>query len=756
VTVEDLEPGAVIADAGDVIVCVPLYGAHNDFVSCLRSLLAHTPAATPILIADDATPDERSRAFIDELAAAGISEHRLIVLRQPENLGFPGNVNAAFAAAGRADVVLVNSDCQVAERWLDGMRDAALSDARIATASALTNHGTLLSVPRRNRPMSDLPQDVSLDAAAAAIRAGSPRLRPRIPTAVGHCVYVRRAALDLVGPFDQSFAPGYGEEVDFSQRCLVHGLCHVVADDVFVLHRGGASLAPEGRELQDRHERMLKVRYPYYHAMGEEAQERRAGPLPQSLSAARSAMLGLEVTIDARCLGRFITGTQVATLELLHALWRTRRVRLRAVIPEEVGDYATETLASMPGVELLPPDAISEELERSDIVHRPYAVGSTDDLDLLRMVGERTVVTQLDLIAYHNPAYFQSFAGWERHRTLTRLTLSVADRVLFISDYAATDARAEELIDPHRLEVVPMGVDHHLGSLRPEPAAPPGAEGLEPGSFLLCLGTDYLHKNRLFSLRLLEELRRRHGFTGVLVLAGPHVPVGSSRSEEAEYLATRPDLARAVRVLPAVDEAEKRWLYTHAAAVLYPSTSEGFGFIPFEAAERGTPCFFASVTSMADVLPGVTAVIEPWDAVASAVNAAEVLGDPAASARIVAEISAAASRLLWDETAERTLAAYATAAASPTRDVGGLLEALEGGGLAAGHQHALRAAIGDTGMALVGNEEKLLPEKSQRALAALASRRLTRRPLLASLEALHNLARAVQGRGERGTKRPPP
>jgi glycosyltransferase involved in cell wall biosynthesis len=496
------------------------------------------------------------------------------------------------------------------------------------------------------------------------------------------------------------------------------------------------------------------VRYPYYHAMGQEAEERRAGPLPQSLTAARSAMLGLEVTIDARCLGRFMTGTQVATLELLHALWRTQRVRLRAVVPEELGGYAADTLARMPGVELLPPDRVSRGLVRSDIVHRPYAVGAADDLDLLRMVGERTVITQLDLIAYHNPAYFQNYARWERHRTLTRLTLSVADRVLFISDYAARDARTEELIDPHRLEVVPMGVDHHLGSLRPDPTAPPGAAGLASGEFLLCLGTDYLHKNRLFALRMLEELRRNHEFTGELVLAGPHVPVGSSRAEEAEYLAVRPELARSVRVLPAVDEAQKRWLYAHAAAVLYPSTSEGFGFIPFEAAEHGTPCFFAPVTSLPDVLPGVTPVIEPWDPVASAARAAAVLADREAAAALVREISAAGARLCWDDCAERTLAAYATAAASPTRDVGGLLEALEGGGAAAGNQHALRAAIGDTGMALVGNEEKLLPEKSQRALAALASRRLTRRPLLASLESLHSLAQALQagrgGRGERG------
>ncbi len=57
---------------------------------------------------------------------------------------------------------------------------------------------------------------------------------------------MRRSALELVGDFDEAFAPGYEEEVDFSQRCIRHGLSHVLADDVFVLHYGGGSFRYSG------------------------------------------------------------------------------------------------------------------------------------------------------------------------------------------------------------------------------------------------------------------------------------------------------------------------------------------------------------------------------------------------------------------------------------------------------------------------------------------------------------------------------
>ena len=67
---------------GDAVVCIPLYGAHDLFVRCLSSVLAHTPRAVSVLIADDAGPDPASRAFAETLASSGALSHRLLWLRQ--------------------------------------------------------------------------------------------------------------------------------------------------------------------------------------------------------------------------------------------------------------------------------------------------------------------------------------------------------------------------------------------------------------------------------------------------------------------------------------------------------------------------------------------------------------------------------------------------------------------------------------------------------------------------------------------------
>ena len=263
------------------------------------------------------------------------------------------------------------------------------------------------------------------------------------------------------------------------------------------------------------------------------------------------------------------------------------------------------------------------------------------DLLLLGRLGRRVVLTQLDSIAYHNPAYFADYAEWRGYRELTRSALAFADRVVFCSPHARDDARAEDLVDDERAEIVALGIDHRVVVADSEPVAPPGVEGRP---FLLCLGTDFLHKNHPFAFALFERLRAAHGFEGRLVLAGPHAARGTSEAEEAAWRDAHPRLAADVVALGECPEAEKAWLYRHAALVLYPTTFEGFGFIPFEAAEAGAPSLWADQSSMGDLLPSEHAGIVPWDAEASAANAARLIADPQARDALVAAVRDAAAR----------------------------------------------------------------------------------------------------------------
>jgi GT2 family glycosyltransferase/glycosyltransferase involved in cell wall biosynthesis len=717
--------GSIGTTRGAVIVCVPVYGQHDLAERCIASVLAHTAPDVPILIADDASPDDGTTRYVEAVA-----DGRVWYLRQPENVGFVANCNIAFGVAAPADVVILNSDCEVGPGWLEGLRQAAYSDSLVATATALTNHGTIVSVGRGGATTL-LPGSLSPAELAQRVADASLRLRPRILTAVGHCMWIRRSALDLVGDFDEAFSPGYGEEVDFSQRCLLRGLSHVAADDVFVFHRGGSSF--DNSPLQREHERLLARRYPYYPGAVRAVDRRTAGPLRRSIGVARTAMEGMSVTIDARVLGRTVTGTQIHVLELILALHRSGRVQhLRAVVPAGIGPVFLDPLRRLDGVELLIADELADgrEITPSAIVHRPYQVFDSLELELLARLGDRLIVTHQDLISYRNPGYSRSFEDWDAFHRLTRLTLSLADEVLFFSHHAAADALSEELVGVDRAHVAHLGVDHRATTDEPVPSRPARAP---EGSFILCIGTNFRHKNRLFALDVLESLRNA-GWSGTLVFAGPHAAAGTSEDEEKAWLAAHAEHASFVVDLAEVSEAEKVWLLRSADGVLYPSVYEGFGLVPFEAAASGTPCFFAWHTALCETLPEAAATIVPWDAEATARRIMPLITDRDAASAQIELITAAAHRLTWDETAAKVLDVYDLAVRAPDRTIVRIADDV-------GSPAGVGARLSGRSVSALD-----LPEDVYRAFRALASRPPLRAPLYGMLRTTYRVGHLLRHR----------
>jgi glycosyltransferase involved in cell wall biosynthesis len=304
---------------------------------------------------------------------------------------------------------------------------------------------------------------------------------------------------------------------------------------------------------------------------------------------------------------------------------------------------------------------------------------------------------------------------------------------VFESATARDDAVADDLLDPARARVVPIGVDHRLleGAT---PVAPAAAAHLADRPFLVSLGTRFTHKQSPFALELLAALRERHGFDGALVLAGADVLHGSATGAVAAVLAARPGLGEHVVTLGAVSEGEKAWLYEHAAAVVAASTYEGFGLVPFEAAAAGTPPLYAPVSAHAELLGAAHAALVPWDAEASAERAAAVLADPGP---LLEAVLAAAAPLTWDRAARGLTDAYddAVRLRSPAHArLTGTLARVE-------HDYwALRDSLGEHAWALVGPGDGLLDRQAQHDLAVLARRSP------AGLERLLRLARRVPGR----------
>jgi glycosyltransferase involved in cell wall biosynthesis len=253
---------------------------------------------------------------------------------------------------------------------------------------------------------------------------------------------------------------------------------------------------------------------------------------------------------------------------------------------------------------------------------------------------------------------------------------------------------------------------------------------------IVCLGTDFRHKNRVFALRLVDELQRRHGWSGRLVLAGPHVREGGSVREERLFLERHPGVAAATIDVRAVSEEEKVWLLERSALMLYPTVHEGFGLVPFEAADHGLPCMWAPGTSLSEILPPSAATILPWDAAATADRAIALMRDAAEREANIAGVHQAAAGLSWDAAAARLIDVYNEACdEAPTP-----ASAFE-------RRHGqMKDGISDDGMRLVG-PDGALPREVERPLLALAMRPQIRTPVFGAIKLGYRASYRLRRRG---------
>ncbi|WP_310473813.1 methyltransferase domain-containing protein [Sandarakinorhabdus sp.] len=99
----------------DASVIIPVYNNVLDTLICLASLLELEEVHDfEVIVADDGSSDATA-ALVG--AIGGCVRH----LRQPQNLGFLGNCNAAAMQAIGRHIILLNNDTLVFPGWLDGL-----------------------------------------------------------------------------------------------------------------------------------------------------------------------------------------------------------------------------------------------------------------------------------------------------------------------------------------------------------------------------------------------------------------------------------------------------------------------------------------------------------------------------------------------------------------------------------------------------------------------------------------------------------
>jgi len=245
-----------------VDVIVPVYRGAESVRRCLESVLAFPQrTAFELIVVDDASPEAELVAWLRDQA----DRKRITLLEQSSHSGYAAAVNRALSLHRDRDCVLLHSDVEVANDWLDRLAGHASRGGDIGTVAPFASSGGVAGYPQSG-VVNALVTGHTVTSLDDLFRRANGGASVSVPFTRGACIYYRRACLAAVGAFDSSpLGTDYGVEQDLSLRAASAGFRHLLACDVFVAHGGAEAFGEnEARELASRSERALEKLYPNY------------------------------------------------------------------------------------------------------------------------------------------------------------------------------------------------------------------------------------------------------------------------------------------------------------------------------------------------------------------------------------------------------------------------------------------------------------------------------------------------------------
>ena len=245
-------------------IIIPIYNAYDCLVECVSSILKSTDLKeNSLILINDKSSDKRINEYLEKVKNEN-KDKNIILLENEENLGFVKTVNKGMKYS-KNDVLLLNSDTEVSKNWLNKIKKCAYSSEDVATVTPFSNNATLVSIP--NLLTRNEIDGIDIEMYNEVLEKISTQKYIELPTCHGFCLFIKRTVLDKIGYFDEdAFERGYGEETDFSYRCLEYGYRHLLCDDTIVYHKESQSFKSERNKVIENHMKIIYDRYPEYSA----------------------------------------------------------------------------------------------------------------------------------------------------------------------------------------------------------------------------------------------------------------------------------------------------------------------------------------------------------------------------------------------------------------------------------------------------------------------------------------------------------
>lgn len=256
--------------------------------------------------------------------------------------------------------------------------------------------------------------------------------------------------------------------------------------------------------------------------------------------------------------------------------------------------------------------------------------------------GAATVVTIHDMI---HEIYDLAASGDPASHLKTE-AIQRADRVICVSESTRRD-----LLRFHPQAEVKTRVVHHGFTALP---AGPAALQVETRPYLLFVGKRAGYKN--FG-RLLDAFAAGAAARGYALLCVGGGPFDQAERDTIEHLHLRGSVRR-----EDASDALLGMRYRAAAAFVFPSEYEGFGFPPLEAMAAGCPTIVSRASAMPEICGDASAYFDPRDTGAMMRAIDDVILSPARADALRRAGFARLAHFSWDRCAHETAAVYREAA----------------------------------------------------------------------------------------------
>jgi glycosyltransferase involved in cell wall biosynthesis len=288
---------------------------------------------------------------------------------------------------------------------------------------------------------------------------------------------------------------------------------------------------------------------------------------------------------------------------------------------------------------------------RYDLVHDDQCLGSgllgmlRDGWPLLATLHHPITVDR-ELALSHAEGAWQRFTQrrWFGFLAMQRRVARQLERIVTVSESSRRDIARDMGVDPQRMAVVPVGVDHTV--FRP-------VVGREPvsGRVMVTTSSDVPMKGLVPLLEAVAKVRtERH--VELVVIGRP------AAGGRVERTIERLGLGASVRCVSGISDAELAGLYAEAEVAVVPSLYEGFSLPAIEAMACGVPVVATTGGALPEVVgrDGETGLlVAPNDPEALAAGIRRVLADRILARRLgTGGRRRVLGRFTWEATARGT------------------------------------------------------------------------------------------------------